>query len=361
MFSVCLFSFMAYQTDSPSFIHAVELLLGESTEADRLFRRSKPLSLLFPAFLYLLVDLPIQIGFSIQQFLAYWLSAIFLYKIVAFISSKESLAYVAMLAYILCQPMAVYGLAILTDGLGWSWMLIGTWMSLKVLSASKPSFYALAILGIFMGLGLFIKESIIITGIFTFFLFLLHPQHTFKAKLVGYSIIGSAFLSTFFIGNYLIDLFWSISIFDWIKFGQSDPPPFSWSRFITQSYHTIDLYWFLFIIGFIKSIYTSKWTHIHYALFLTFLSGWCLLPCVWPYLYDRILFMMAPFMMLWIAIGATHFKAFALPLVLLAGFTNLLVTFFIYKHQVSGLITMSAVSFILLLFLAHFLKDRKRM
>jgi hypothetical protein len=350
---------MAYQTDSPSFIQAVELLLGESTQPDRLFRRSKVLSLLLPAFLYLVFDLSIQSGFFLQQFFAYWLSAFFLYKIVAFISSKESLAYKAMLAYLLCQPMAVYGLAILTDGLGWCWMLIGIWMSLKILSSSKPSLYYLAILGIFMGLGFFIKESIIITGIFTFFLVLLHPQNSFKVKLINYSIIGSSFLITFFIGNYLIDLFWGISIFDWIKFGQSDPPPFSWTSFITQSYHTIDLYWFLFTIGFIKSISSHKWTASYYALFLTFLSGSCLLPFFWPYLYDRILFMMAPFIMLWVAIGAAHFKSLALPLVLVAGFINLLVTFFIYKHQISGLITISAVIFCVLLVIAHFLKDKK--
>jgi hypothetical protein len=349
---------MAYQTDSSSFIHAVELLLGESAPPDRLFRRSKPLSLLLPAFLYLVVELPIQYGFLVQQFLTYWLSAIFLYKIILFISSKESFAYLAMLAYLLCQPMAVYGLAILTDGLGWSWMLIGVWMSLKIISSSKLSVYHLAILGFFMGLGFFIKESIIITGIFTFFLLLIHPQHNLKAKLVAYGSIGSSFLISFFIGNYLIDLFWGISIFDWIKFGQSDPPPFSWSSLITQSYHTIDLFWFLFIIGFIKSISSNRWTHIHAALFLTLISSWGILPFFWPYLYDRILFMIAPFALFWVATGARHFKALALPLVILAGLTNLLVAFFIYKHQISGLITMSAFIFCLLLLIAHFLKDK---
>lgn len=359
LFSMALFSFMWHQTDSSSFINAAELLLGESNQPDRLFRRSKPLSLLLPAFLYLLFDLQIQYGFLVQQFLAYWLSAIFLFRIVTLISSKESLAYLAMLAYVLCQPMAVYGLAILTDGLGWCWMLIGIWISLKSISSPKLSMFNLAILGIFMGLGLFIKESILITGIFTFFLLLLSPTHSIKAKFIGYFSIGSSFLISFFIGNYLIDFFWELSIFDWIKFGQSDPPPFSWSSFVTQSYHTIDLFWFLFAIGFIKSISSTKWTYIHYAFCLTLVFGWSLLPLVWPYLYDRILFMMTPFMMLWIGIGARHFKAFALPLVLLAGLSNLLVTFFIYKYQVSGLIVFSAFTFCLLLFVAHFLKDKK--
>ncbi|CAA6830147.1 MAG: Unknown protein [uncultured Aureispira sp.] len=350
---------MSYQTDSSSFIHAVELLLGESSPPDRLFRRSKPLSLLLPAFLYLSTDLSIQYGFWVQQFLAYWLSALFLYKIIAFISSKDFFAYLAMLAYVLCQPMAVYGLAVLTDGLGWCWMLIGIWISLKTISSSTLSIFNLAILGIFMGLGLFIKESILVTGIFTFFLLLIHPNHSLKARLIGYSVVGSFFLSTFFIGNYLTDLFWGISIFDWVKFGQSDPPPFSWSSFIIQSYHTIDLYWFLFIIGFYKSISSRKWSPVHYALCLTFISGWILLPLFWPYLYDRILFMMAPFIMLWVAIGASHFKALALPLVVFAGCTNLLVAFFIYKYQISGLITSSAFLFCLLLLLAHVLKDRQ--
>lgn len=334
------------------------MLLGESTQPDRLFRRSKPLSLLLPSFLYLCVDLPIQYGFLVQQFLAYWVSAIFLYKIIAFISSRESLAYLAMLAYILCQPMAVYGLAILTDGLGWCWMLMGLWISIKSISSAKLSVYHLAGLGIFMALGLFIKESILITGLFTFLFLLLNPDHHFKAKIIAYLSIGSSFLITFFLGNYLIDLFWGLSIFDWIKFGQSDPPPFYWSNFIIQSYHTIDLFWFLFIIGFIKSFLHHKWAPIHYAFYMTFIWGWGILPLVWPYLYDRILFMMVPFMIYWVAVGAKHFKALALPLVLLAGFTNLLVSFFIYKHQISGLITISALSFCFVLFIAHFLKDR---
>lgn len=353
--SLYLFSFMAFQTDSPSFINAVELLLGESTAPDRLFRLSKPLSLGIPAFLYHFFALPISDGFLVQQILAYWLGALALYKVIAFISPKESLAYVGMLAYILCQPMAVYGLAVLTDGLGWCWMLWGLLFSLKIIDASRLSLFQLGLLGCFMGLGFFIKESIVITGMCTFFLVLLHPSHTFKSKLIAYSVIGLSFLATFILGNYLLDAFWGISILDWIKFGQSDPPPFYWKSFITQSYHTIDLFWFFFLIGLAKDISLRNWSYIRYALFLTLISGWVLLPFFWPYLYDRILFMMVPFMVLWIALGAMHFKSFSILLVLLAGLLNLLVTFFIYKHQISGLIISSAFLFGILLLLTHYI------
>lgn len=356
--SLFLFSFMAHQTDSSSFINAVELLLGESSEPDRLFRLSKPLSLAIPTFLYHFFAVPISDGFLVQQILAYWLSALALYNVIYFVSSKELLAYIGMLAYILCQPMAVYGLAILTDGLGWCWMLWGILFSLKIITTPKLSLFQLALLGCFMGLGFFIKESIIITGIFTFFLVLLHPIHTFQSKLIIYGIIGSCFLGTFIIGNYLLDTFWGISIFDWIKFGQSDPPPFYWKSFITQSYHTIDLFWFFFILGLVKDIYSKNWSYIRYALLLTLISGWILLPFFWPYLYDRILFMLVPFMILWVALGAMHFKPFSFILVLLAGFFNLLITFFIYKHQISGLIIGSGVFFGFLLFFIHYFHGR---
>lgn len=354
VFSICLFYFMFFQTDSPSFINAVELLLGESSQPDRLFRLSKPLSLFFPTCLYYFFEIPIQYGFFIQQLLAYWLSAFVLYKIVFFVTSKDYLAYLAMLAYTLCQPMAVYGLAILTDGLGWFWMLWGVLWSLKCFCSPKLSWRHIAFLGGFMGIGFFIKESIIITGMFTFFLILLHPHHTPKIKITIYAVLGSFFLGTFLIGNYLIDSIWGISIWDWIKFGHSDPPAFYWKSFIAQSYHTIDLYWFLFLVGLFKNIAFRQWTQIYAALFLTFVTGWFLLPFFWPYLYDRILFMLVPFLIVWVAFGAHHFKRLALPLVLLAGATNLIVAFLIYQYQISGLITISACLYILLLVLIHF-------
>ncbi|BDS12605.1 hypothetical protein [Aureispira anguillae] len=352
IFSICLFHFMAYQTDSPSFVNAVELLLQETTTTDRLFRLSKPLSLLLPTFLYSICAIPISYAFLLQQLIAYWLSALFLYKILEQILGQSKLAYFGMLAYTLCQPLAVYGLAVLTDGLGWCWLIIGTWMSLQIVNAPKISYRSFIGLGLFIGSGFFIKESAIMIGIFTFFLLLLTPNFALKQKLIGYLIIGGSFLTTFGLGNWLIYYFWQESIFQWITFGQNDPPPFSWKGLIAQSYHTLDNYWLLFFIGIRSSFYSKSFNFILTSFLLTIIFSWLSLPFVWPYLYDRILFMIVPYMILWVAIGANQFGKFSFSLLLLGGLMNLLVSFLIYKYQIAGLIEGSAIIFLLSLFFA---------
>lgn len=342
---------MAYQTDTPSFINAVELLLSQSDRPDRLFRLSKPLSLFVPTILYATFSIPIAYSFWIQQLIAYWFGAFFLYKILEEVVPDSNAAYLGMLAYILCQPMAVYGLAMLTDGLGWCWLIIGVWLSIRSIRSSLMQYTQLIGLGIFIGFGFFIKESVVMVGIFTFFLLLLNPSYSISKKIFAYSILGISFLTIFLIGNLFTYLLWQESIFQWIHFGQSAPPPFNLAGLITQSYHTLDLYWFLFVIGFIKSIHSRTIIYPLNVFLLTIIASWLTLPFVWPYLYDRILFMITPFMMVWIAVGALQFRQFSIVLVVFGGIANLLVSFCIYRYQSSNLIESAAFFYGILLLL----------
>ena len=91
IFSISLLHFIAYQTDTPGFINAVYLLLNDNAEADLLFRLTKPLSLILPAFFYSFFKLPVDYGLFLQQLFAYWLSALFLYKIIDYLTQRPCL------------------------------------------------------------------------------------------------------------------------------------------------------------------------------------------------------------------------------------------------------------------------------
>lgn len=356
--ALLLFFFMAYQTDTPSFVQAIELWLGKSTTPDRLFRLSKPLALLIPTGLHLFLDLPIIYGLLLQQLVAYWIGAIILYNILSQLLESHQLALISVVAYLLCQPLSVYGLAMLTDGLGWTWSLIAVSLAVSTLQSNPPSLAKLGLLGLFFGLGLFIKESILLAGMFAFFLILIHQEYTWKQKVYFYFIIGNTFIATFLLGSYLVYYCFGQSLFQWINFGHSDPPPFLLVNFIKQAYHTLDTYWILILIGSINFIMTKNKSQPLTAMLLTAISSWLLLPFFWPYLYDRILFMIVPYMIFMIGFSIQSLGNNAYLLVLLGGITNVLSTFLIYKYQIPYLITINFIVFGILC-LVLFLKNKK--
>jgi len=349
---------MAYQTDTPSFVHAIQLWLGEGTAPDRLFRLSKPLALIIPTLLHCVLDLPITNSLLIQQFLAYWLGAVMLYVILIQLLESHRLALISVIAYLLCQPLSVYGLAMLTDGLGWTWSLIAIALSVHIFHNNKPTLTKLLLLGLLFGLGLFIKESILIAGMLTFFVVLIHQSYTWKQKAYYYSIIGVSFISTFFLGSALVYFFFNQSFFQWLSFGHSDPPPFSTTNFLKQAYHTIDTYWLLIPFGFINFIRLENKPNILVAMLLTAATSWLLLPFFWPYLYDRILFMIIPYMIFLIGFSIKTFGNAMYTLIVLSGIANLLSTFFIYKYQTPHLIVINLFVFSVLSFIC-FIQNKK--
>lgn len=215
----------------------------------------------------------------------------------------------------------------------------------------KPRWLHFLALGSFLGLGFFIKESIVLAGIFLFYGILLQKNIPWTVKIKVYFWVGISCLTTFVFGSYLVYYCWNESLFQWVTFNHDSPPAFSLKNFILQSYHTLDVYWFLIPFGLWQSRSLLKENYLVQSLLLTAITGWILLPFSWPYLYDRILFMNAPFLVLWIGMGAAYFGRWAVPIVVVGGVLNLLVSFGIYKYQIGGLIFGAAGVFFLVLIL----------
>ncbi len=349
LFSIGLFYFMAIQQDSSSFVEAIYILGGDLHHQDRLWRLTKPLALVFPSFLRLF-GCPILYGLWLQQLFSYWLMAVVFYAILGLIYPHKQQAYIGLVALLLCQPMAVYGLAILVDTLGWAAILAVVYYSIKQHKKLHQT-KLLIRLGIALGLGFFIKESILVAGLFIFYLILLLPL-TWRAKIKAFSWIGLSFLIVILLGSGLTWVLWQQTVYHWFLFNENSPPVFNIYYLIQQTYRCLDVYWFLVLMGIYQYIKTAKHNIFLGIFLLTALSAWLLFPMAWHYHYDRILFMNALFLIPFVPLATAFMGKWQLPFVGLMGTLNLLVAFGIYKYQIGGLIV--AEFFIFCFFLALF-------
>ncbi len=178
-----LFSFLWEQTDTASYVNAIYLLAGDAAAPDRLFRLSKPLSLLLPALLYQITGLAPSWGLLVQQYLAYWVGAWALYQWLFLLFSERQLARLGLLAYLGMQPLAVYGLAMLTEGVGWAGLLLGLYAAQHVLWQSPWRWWRGLLLGLFWGLTCFVKESVVAAGLWAAGLVWWQVGWAFRQKL----------------------------------------------------------------------------------------------------------------------------------------------------------------------------------
>jgi len=355
LLSMGLFSFLFWQQDTASFVNAVLLLTDDADASpDRLFRLSKPLVLLFPTILYSL-GFSITSGFWIQQLIAWWVCAFLVYRILLFRNSTST-AFLGALALVLCQPMAVYGLAYLVDAVGWAWMLLVVMRSLSTTAYHHRS--KCIELGLLLGVGIFIKESIVLAGVFIFFQILLQ-QASFIQKSKQYLWIGTSFILTLSLGSLLTYAWCGQTLYHWILFNNTNTPPsFQFLGFVLQSYRTLDVFWLFALLGF-----ASSWSVIRKAttlqvFLLTALTSWVLTPICWPYYFDRILFMNAIFLLPFIVRGIRLFRGLGILLVLVGGLSNLFVTFAIYRYQTTGLLPIQLLVVACLLLCSYFYINR---
>ncbi len=350
LFSIGLFWFMANQTDTFSYTNAINLLAGLEGEPDRLFRQSKFIGLLFPVLLTKL-GLPAIYSLFTQQILMWGICGILYYKILLHLWKKPYHAYIGMLMLILCQPMAVYGLAFLNDSIGWAMLLGGVYYSIK--NGTHFSNWESLLLGTYFGLGFFVKETILLAGLFTFFIILLQKSNA-KEKMQQLLYIGTPCIAILALGSLLTWLLWDQTLYHWIIFNQDTPPPSSLKSIITQSYRTIDVFWFLIPLGVYQLLAREKANNQLRSFFLTATTAWLILPFAWNYHYDRIFFMAALFILPFGALTLiTYFPKTKHFLALAGGLSNLTVTYCIYRYQINGLILIAAIGYIILIICAY--------
>ena len=219
---IWIFAPLQVQTDTPSFINAIQILLEDpNATIDRLMRLSKPLSLVLPTFL-------VYFGFSatmaliLQQYLSLCIALWAIYTLYTrFYKIEKSIVYQSLLLYISSSVIMVYAFAALNDMPAWAltWCLI---LYAHQIFTYKQPFLHYVVWGIIAALGMFIKESILVAGVYVFLAILLNKNKSFLQKTQIYIAIGLPFLLILSLGFYTTKIIWGYHILDWMEFNNQD-------------------------------------------------------------------------------------------------------------------------------------------
>lgn len=336
---ICLyiFAFMQFQTDSPGYLNAIAILCGQDAGPDELFRLTKPFSLLFPALICSLFGLSAVTGLLIQQFICYLASARLIFLIIKKIRGQKE-AYLGLFILLAAQPFAIYGLSLMVDGIAWTAQLFFIYYYLLIKDRDKNLNYVL--LGILLGLGLFIKETVFVSGLFIATDLIISKNSAFRKfdKIIN---IGIPFILLVIVGNLLNIYLLNISILDWWKFAHSDPKMQQLNIFsyLQQLNRSLDLFWIAAIWGIILSIIELKKAILdkkELALILSGVIGIIIFPLFWSYRTDRIIFMMSLLLIPAAAKGLGNLGKMSFPFLGLAVFSNILMTYRIFRYEESG-------------------------
>ena len=357
-----LFDFLRWDMfDSPSFVGAARQMFGLEGGFNIQSRLSKPLVLIIPGAFEYLTGLHAQYGFLMQTILAYFGCGFLIYRIVFKLFRDQKLALYGMLLYVLCQPFAIFSLMILVDAVGW---FIGLLIIDQSIKYGKESTYKLLpwlILSFVSAIGLLAKESVIFSFIFLgFYQFLILKD--WRKRLVHVAVSGLVFALTFILTQWLTQQLFNDSVVGRL-FSQQERVGFVYydTGNVAQIFRIIDYYWLLVLVGLFSLQYILKEYLIKkelMALGLAVIVSLLLMP-MYPFVVDRILFMVAPGLIVFALLSFHRFDRFALPMILVGGFLNILSAWLIYMYDIQGLLKWGLIFYGSLLLIAFSLNKRQ--
>lgn len=360
LLSIVLFFPLQIQTDTISFTNAIDILLQqEGVEEDRLMRLSKPLSLFFPACLVMLGISAIW-AMIIQQYIALFLSLVFIYILyVQYYAFEKSLVYKVLLLYLSSSVIMVYAYAALNDMLAWAftWFLICYFHNIEKREgeATIVPFSKYILWGILSALGVFLKESVLVAGVYVFLAVLLYKNKSFLEKIKIYLCIGIPFFIMLIAGLFLTKILWGNNILDWLAFNHDDEENLyagQWLKvYLVHFIRMFDVAWSLLLLGIFlgKGVRHLKLLHLIGAIIL-----FMIYPLVWAYMLERIMFMFAPFYLYLLALGLQYCQhknpLLANMVLLIILVANMLATYGAYIGLWSGILwKVYAISLLLFL------------
>lgn len=365
-----LFDFLRWQNpDEASFIGGARLLMGLEGAWDEQSRMTKPLVLIVPGLAEWAFNIHPKWTFIAQNWVCYCLNILVLWRFFWLLSKDVYQSSMALLMYHLCQPLAIFSTFVLSDMPGW---LMANWIALEalILLETNAIFQQKQIatrflgLGILTGLGLLCKESALIGGIFAAVLLLLKPNWAFPYKLKMGSLTLLGFVIILALGSWFSMQMTNDTIFKRVNNMWDYQPGRGYYNLSNwpQVYRLLDQFWVLVILGsyqIAKHWATYKSNFIHIALLITIPLGLLLLPAVYPFIVDRLIFLVAPYLLF---IGSLALKAYpprlSFALILLGGLLNIGCAYCIYAYQTKGLIALTLLLFTVVIGLAHYLNSR---
>jgi len=349
------FDFLRWvQFDTPSFIGGSRLLFGLEGGYDFQSRISKPLSLILPGLLEKTTGVHPLYGFIFQNLMCFFACGFLIYKIMLMIYKSEKIAFSSMLAYSTCQVFAIFSLFVLTDITGWFFGILSIYLTLNYIIKEENN-NKLILSGFISGIGVFAKESAI-TGIIFLCIVILFSKNDIKGKIKRWTLSLIGFILPFLAIFIIIELFFQNSIYKRILDAQ-DYYGFVYYKLsdFKQVFRTLDLFWFVLLLGLPKIWKVLRSNQIHNkeslimkSTLVAFIFTFLIMP-VHPFIVDRIMFMTAPFLIILMGYGIKKFQPYGYHIIITGGILSLTVSWLIYKYNYSNLLLVSSVIYILFL------------
>lgn len=344
-----LFDFLRWDMfDSPSFVGAARQMFGLEGGYNFQARLSKPLVLIIPGALEYLTGLHAQYGFLLQTIFAFYGCGFLIYRIVLRLLGDQKLALYGMLIYVMCQPFAIFSLMILVDAVGWFISLLIIDQAIKYGREKEYNLLSWLLLSIASALGLLAKESVIFSFIFlVFYQFQLLPD--WRNRIIYVTASSLAFVLTFLLSQWLTQQLFDDSIIGRL-FSQQERVGFVYYNAgnVAQIFRIIDYYWILVIVGLFSLLKALKTHNINSevwafgaAIFVSIL----LMP-LYPFVVDRILFMVAPGLIILALLSHEKIGKYMLPLILVGGVMNIMTAWLIYMYDIQGLLKWGVILYI---------------
>lgn len=336
----CLFYFLRdQQFDSNSYVSGVKLLFNLDGGEDIQSRVSKPLSLILPGALHLFFGLKIATGFLIQNALCFCALMFLIYNTFLLLFNDEVKANYALWIYFTLPPIAIFSMFVLTDITGWVFILIPFYILLRSRNQKWNPFTLYVFLGFIVGLGGLFKESSFAGGILVFF-YILFSEETRKVRVWYILIFASTTFIFLLIGMLFTKSYDAQSLLSrqsslFSKHGLS--MAYSLEN-ISQIYRVFDLFWIPLVIGVIRAFKKGfkKWDRI--MLFSSF-SILLILPFVHANaVHDRILMMVAPFLLYFCIQGFFTDKRINTVIICLFALLNISGAFMIYRFDAQNIL-----------------------
>ena len=334
--SMNLFSAISFQTDSPTYTYAISVLTGEVQLPEMHYRLAKPLSFIFPALLCYILKIGPAEALIVQQFICNISIGLLMYSIIKKMHSRKE-AILGIIILMGCQPFAIYSLAVMIDGAGWAIELFIIYYYLKIRDYNR--FKDFITIGILLSLGIFIKETILISGLLIAVDRLLN-KWKFIHNLKNLMVVGVVFLIIFLSGTILTDKLFGNSLFSWWNISHSDKSicELNIYHYLQQTFRTLDLFWIPFLIGSVLLIFNIKKTKLDFELTLLIVGSIALIifPIFWCYKIDRIIFMISILFIPTCARGLGFYGKGGLFLATTGALLNISLTYRIYFFRESG-------------------------
>ncbi len=357
-----LFDFLRIREyDSPAYIGASRLLFGLSGGYEHQARIAKPVVLLLPGLFEIMTGKNPAWIFILQNFVAFlacgWLMHSIAYRLV----NDEGTAFLVMLCFALCQPFAVYSLLVLADAPGWAWELLVIRLALD---CESFSWIKKGGLGLLIGLGFLVKESMLIAALFVFLNNLLFDGKDLLKKLKSLLNIGLPALLVMGLNAWFVKHFFHVNLLGWIVEANEEFQTFGYNlHYFQQVLHTLDLAWLYIIAGTIFALRKAAFSACrseHKAALITSLFFFLSAPLLANFAHDRVLFMASPFLFILTLGYIKQNRQMLLLLIPTFGFSAVLTTYLIYRFEFQNLLPWYYLSGIALFIFWELKKSRQK-